>query len=165
MNERHAGRKRKISHDGDYHKVTKTTDAKISDVQKGISDLQISPPRHLDKFGKEIWKVVAPELVKLGKVKQMDRVSLELFCTEYSNYRKAEETLNEYGDYLFNENDQPFKRSPALTTISSSVRNLKSLSADLGLSFDSRSGQVLVEQPAKNEEEPYNPLKVVNFHA
>lgn len=165
VNEKHAGRKRKANHDGDYHQSIKQADAKIKLGQAAISDLQVTPPRHLDKYGRAIWKVLVPEMVKFGKVKQMDRVTMELFCTEYSNYRKAEQTLVKHGDYLLSEDGQPVKRSPALITINSAIRNLKSLSADLGLTFDARSGQVLAEQPQKQADEPYNPLKVVNFHA
>lgn len=164
MNEKHAGRKRKVTHDGDYHKEIHEEDKKNSKIQSGLDDIQLTPPRHLSGYGRALWKVLAPELRKLNKVKQLDRTSLELFCSEYGHYRSAEEKLEEYGEYISNDDGIPVKRSPALVTVETAARTMKSLGADLGLSFNARSGQVLAEtHDDEDDSAKSTPLKVVKF--
>lgn len=88
-NLKHAGRKRKVNTSDDDKAYQKRQSKAFSQLQRGLKSLQQTPPNHLDKTGKRLWRNLAPELIKLGNVKQLDSLNLEALCTTYSVYLQA----------------------------------------------------------------------------
>ncbi|WP_461241140.1 phage terminase small subunit P27 family [Paucilactobacillus sp. N302-9] len=142
MAKKRAGRKKKLNAGDDDRSDQRKRTKVFNEAQDVLKELQKTPPQHLDNRARELWRILVPELAKLGTIKQLDRVTLEVYCTTYSVYRNAEEQIKKYGTYLVDEYGTPFKKSPQIMVITDCARTLKSLGADLGLSFDARSGQI-----------------------
>ncbi|GKT04420.1 phage terminase small subunit P27 family [Furfurilactobacillus entadae] len=124
----------------------------FKDAQDEIKDLQLTPPAYLDRVSKQLWREIVPELSKLGLLKQVDKVNLELYCQTYSIYRTAVDSLVENNNgYVVNESGIPIKKGPQIMVISDCARTLKALGADLGLNFDSREEQVTVVRASENK--------------
>ncbi|WP_143045460.1 phage terminase small subunit P27 family, partial [Oenococcus oeni] len=131
----------------------------------GLEDIHISPPEHLDHIGTHLWRTLVPELRKIGTIKQIDHVSLESFCSAYSSYRLAEQDIKENGIFIKNEDGSinRTKKNPDVAIMNDSIKTLKSLSADLGLTFDARSSQLVPTQSPSKQESSKTPLGKVEF--
>ena len=161
-NVRHSGRKRKITNDETARPYQKRASKKVKNMQKDLKDLQQTPPNHLDANAKRLWRQLAPELVKIGNVKQLDCINLETLCSTYSIYLQAEKDFEKNGSYIESGKGGLLK-NPAVSIVGECTRNIKTLCADLGISFNSR---VVQNIPAENsnEDEKSTPLKLVNFN-
>lgn len=51
------------------------------------------PPAYLDELAAQQWKAKAKQLAERGDLTPADWNNLELFCVNYSMYRKAVKTL------------------------------------------------------------------------
>lgn len=56
-----------------------------------------APPRHLDPIGREAWRRFGRVLVARQVVTEGDAHALELLCSAYSEYRRAEKVCREQG--------------------------------------------------------------------
>ena len=126
-NVKHAGRKRKITSDDKARAYQRRQSKQAKKVQNGLKNLQQTPPNHLDLVAKRLWRSIAPELIKIGNIKQLDCMNLEALCTTYSIYLKAEKDYEQYGSYVETDKGSLMK-NPAISIISDCARNMKSLS-------------------------------------
>ena len=51
------------------------------------------PPAYLDAYAADEWRAVAPELHALGLLTVVDTACLSAYCSAYSNWRTAAESL------------------------------------------------------------------------
>lgn len=84
------------------------------------------PPSHLGKYGKKLWKKLAPQLVEQGLLTVLDNQALELLCETYDQYRQAHEAVyyvrdadgkrrrQSLGDYLRGRNSQTMPEYQAM---------------------------------------------------
>jgi len=84
------------------------------------------PPSHLGKFGKKLWKRLAPELIEEGLLTVLDNQALELLCETYDQYRQAHEAVyyvrdaegkrkrRSLGEYLIGRNSQTMPEYQAM---------------------------------------------------
>lgn len=160
-----AGRKKKLNAGVGDRSSQRKRSKNFKESQKGLKDLQKSPPGHLDATAKRLWRLIYPELIKLETIKEIDIVTFEVYCTTYSMYREAEKQIQNTGMFILNDEGLPVKKSPQAMMISDCARTLKSMGADLGLSFDSRSGQVSVANSpvVKTESELSKVRKVIDI--
>lgn len=166
MAKKRAGRKKKLNASEDDRIEQRKQTKDFNKAQSVLKELQKTPPQHLDSKARELWRVLLPELAKLGTIKQLDRVTLEVYCSTYSIYRNAEEQIKKYGTYLVAEDGTPVKKSPQIMVITDCAKTLKSLGADLGLSFDARSGQITTSdssQGTKTESNLDKAKKVIDI--
>ncbi|GEK28510.1 phage terminase small subunit P27 family [Furfurilactobacillus siliginis] len=149
-NVKHAGRKKNLSAGDKSRSDQRKQTNDFRDAQKKMKVLQPTPPNHLNKRAKALWRELTPELVKLGLMKQIDKVTLEVFCTTYAMYIQAEQDLEEFGMYLEAKDGTPVKKAPQVMIISDCARTLKMLGADLGLNFNARNQEITVVGSTKN---------------
>lgn len=120
-----------------------------------------NPPRCFDKYAKEEWRRVVPEMVRLGILSVLDLGILESHCMAFSLKRRAEVEAEKY----FKEN-RKLTRSytnkagannevpiPELGIMKQQADILKHTTAALGLSPADRSRVRIEKPPEKN-----NPL-------
>lgn len=129
-------------------KLKIVTSKKVTNISRtsNLDDIQITPPAHLMKNAQTIWRVLVPEIKKMGYLKRIDQPNLELYCT-----------------YLTNRDGIPVQKSPQAIQLNDCVRNLKSLGYEMGFSFDAGLRQLTVSKPQQKKRE--SPLKEVNFGA
>ncbi|WP_375179919.1 phage terminase small subunit P27 family [Enterococcus rotai] len=154
-----AGRKLKvIEHNKkNFTKEEKERRKAIEDkASDGFSPLQKTAPRHLNPLARYEYERVVKDLETLP-VKNMDRVTLELYCTWYSVYREAEKDIHEYGIFSHWEiteerrdaiTDQlsietvietdTTKKNPAISIMNEASANIIRCASNLGLTVDSR---------------------------
>ena len=118
----------------------------------GFKELQRTPPQHLDKVARYEYERVSEELRKLP-IRNLDRVTLEMYCSWYSVYRKAEKEVQEIGIYAVNSDGaiNYSKKNPALSVMSEASGNIRSCASTLGLNIDSRLKIVIPEKEEKKE--------------
>ena len=51
------------------------------------------PPAHLDRYGKQAWNQLAPELHRLGLLTEVDLIGFALICDAYSQWRRTSAIL------------------------------------------------------------------------
>ena len=91
-----------------------------------------------DRLAYNEWKRLVPELYLLNLVSKIDRTVLELYCSQYSIYRQAMETLNTEGLITTNirNGDKP---NPAASIAREAAKIIKSICTEFGLTPSSRS--------------------------
>ena len=52
-----------------------------------------SPPEYLSRYGKQIWRKLAPELFKKGLMASVHLPTMEALCEAYALYREAHEAV------------------------------------------------------------------------
>ncbi|KAA8327794.1 phage terminase small subunit P27 family [Leuconostoc carnosum] len=171
VNKRNAGRKRTTSTDDKIRSDQRERNKEFKEKQNALFELQDTAPGHLNDIGRALWRKIVPELKKLGTIKQIDTVNLEAFCSLYGTYRLAESevstngifayTIDEDGDRIFDYS----KKNPAYSIMNDSIKTLKSLAVDLGLSFDSRSGQLVPSDISTGDGSKEDKLRLVKFGA
>ena len=84
------------------------------------------------------WNRIVPELYKLGLLTNIDRATLELYCTQYSIYRRSYETINEEGLVTTNISNGD-KAHPSTQIAREAAKIIKAIAVEFGLTPSSRS--------------------------
>ena len=71
------------------------------------------PPAHLTAAAQEFWGEIVVQLVKVGMIDRVDRPALELICTTWDEYSKADRVVREQGFFAAGPSGQ-IKEHPAL---------------------------------------------------
>lgn len=105
------------------------------------------PPSYLDEIAAQQWKVKAKQLAERDDLTPADWYNLELYCVNYSMYRKAVENLAVRGFSIVNSQGGE-SRNPALSAKSDAEKIMIKMSSLLG--FDPVSRR---RNPVETEEE------------
>ena len=119
-------------------------------------------PQGLDKIAQERWNFLAPKLIKLRVLTEIDGAALEGYCRAYSRAAMADKAVAKFGLVV----DTPFgpKKNIAVTISRDSWLLVDKFGAKLGLSPSDRSR---VDASPEEEEDPVEkelfgkPLSVV----
>lgn len=109
------------------------------------------PPKYLDEIAAAQWKAKAKLLAERGDITAADWSSLELYCVNYSVYRKAIEDIEEKGFSIEGANGGQ-SRNPALSAKADAERVMISMSNLLGFNPVSRRRT----PPEKNENDGFD---------
>lgn len=131
----------------------------------GLKALQKSAPNHLNPIARYEYERVWEDLQNLP-VKNLDRATLEMYCTWYAIYREAEKDVKENGIFMevsyFEESEDAdgkikkelatfidkTKKNPAVTVMNDASSNIMRCASNLGLTVDSR---LRIYTPPKEE--------------
>ena len=194
-NIKHAGRKRKLNVGDDDRAYQKRQSKKFKEMNKDLKEVQPTPPSHLDKHGKWLWRQIVPELQKIGNIKYLDQLNLAALCSAYSDFRTAEEEIAKDGPYPLAYIEVPqvmtyknakgkevqkivkvtkqvqdkTKPNPMFSVKNTAERTMKTLCADLGMSFNARAAANIESenyhaQNKNNEKDSRSPLGLVKFN-
>lgn len=115
----------------------------------------IEPPQWLDVEASDMWKRVAPLLCKQKLLQLTDLHNLEVFCSAYGNWRRAQMDLAKNGPVVVGAQGGPVK-NPAATVVKESAGVMATFGAMLGL--DPSSRQRLIGPKKKGEGNPFAAL-------
>ncbi|MCX5592035.1 phage terminase small subunit P27 family [Alcaligenes endophyticus] len=101
----------------------------------GIIDIE--PPVWLEGAGRDLWEHLAPLLCAQQVLQGTDIQNLELYCTAYGRFRKAEEDIAENGITVTGAQGGIVK-NPAATIINEATRQMATFGSLLGLDPSSR---------------------------
>lgn len=150
-----AGRKMKLLNNA-TGAMTKEDRESRADAERlasdGFKELQKSAPQHLGSIARYEYERVSEELRKLP-VRNLDRATLEMYCTWYGVYRSAEQEVQENGIYAINEDGEPNKtrKNPAISIMSEASNHIRSCASSLGLNIDSRLKIMIPKKEEKAE--------------
>jgi P27 family predicted phage terminase small subunit len=103
-------------------------------------DVALIPcPQYLksDKIAYAEWNRIVPELYKLGLLTNIDRTVLEIYCSQYSVYRRA---IREIKDDLITTNIRNGdKANPAAAIAREAAKIIKAIAVEFGLTPSSRA--------------------------
>ncbi|ATW46091.1 phage terminase small subunit P27 family [Glaesserella parasuis] len=94
-------------------------------------------PSYLDEIAREQWKLKIKVLAERGDITSEDYTNLELYCVNYSLYRKAVQDIAERGFSITNSQGTE-ARNPALTAKSEAEKIIIKMSSLLGFDPVSR---------------------------
>lgn len=194
-NIKHAGRKRKLNVGDDDRAYQKRQSKKFKEMNKTLKEVQPTPPSHLDRHGKWLWRQIVPELQKIGNIKYLDQLNLAALCSAYSDFRTAEEEIAKDGPYPLAYIEVPqvmtyknakgkevqkivkvtkqvqdkTKPNPMFSVKNTAERTMKTLCADLGMSFNARAAANIESenyhaQQKNAERSSGSPLGLVKFN-
>ena len=95
-------------------------------------------PRWLNKFAREEWASVVPELHRLGLLTKLDEKALACYCQAYSRLRQAETVIAKKGITFKTPNGFVQKR-PEVTIAREAMQLMKAFAAEFGLTPSSRT--------------------------
>ncbi len=102
-----------------------------------------------DEIAIEEWDRIVPELYLLDLLTNVDRATLELYCTQYSLYRQAMVDIKENG--LISENARHGEKpNPSIAIAREAGKMVKSMAVEFGLT---PSARVRLSVPDKPDEE------------
>lgn len=107
---------------------------------------QPQAPEYLDEIAREQWRLKIAVLSERGDITTADYTNLELYCVNYSLYRKAVQNIAERGFSITNSQGTE-ARNPALSAKSEAEKIIVKMSSPLG--FDPVSRQ---KTPIETEE-------------
>ena len=194
-NPKNAGRKRKLNTVDSDRPYQKRQAKKFKELNDGLKEVQKTPPSHLDKHGKWLWRQIVPELAKVGNVKYLDQLNLAALCSAYSDFRVAEEEITKNGPYVIalvevpkileyqnakgkkvqkvvkvTKEVQDKSRPNSMFAIKNTAeRTIKTLCADLGMSFNARAAANIESENyhsarENNKKADASPLGLVKFN-
>lgn len=194
-NLKNAGRKRKLNATDGDRPYQQRQSKKFKELNSELKEVQNTPPSHLDKHGKWLWRQIVPELKKVGNVKYLDQLNIANLCSAYSDFRTAEEEIAKDGPYpkilievpqvmtyknakgktvqkvvkVTKEVQDKSKSNPMFSIKNTAERTMKTLCADLGMSFNARAAANIESEnyhaQKKNEDATSaSPLGLVKFN-
>lgn len=98
----------------------------------------IDPPDWLSARAAVVWGMVVPELLRENVLALTDLHNVEAFCTAYSNWRLAQDSVESFGIVVQSSQGSPIK-NPALTAANEAMRQMVTFGSMLGLDPASRT--------------------------
>ncbi len=98
----------------------------------------VDPPEWLSERAAVVWRMLVPELLRENVLALTDLHNVEAFCTAYSNWRLAQDSVEEFGIVVQSSQGSPIK-NPALTAANESMRQMVTFGSMLGLDPASRT--------------------------
>jgi len=98
----------------------------------------VDPPDWLSERAAVVWRMLVPELLRENVLALTDLHNVEAFCTAYSNWRLAQDSVEKFGIVVESSQGSPMK-NPALTAANESMRQMVTFGSMLGLDPASRT--------------------------
>lgn len=145
-------RKNKITDDPTDEKYQRERTKKLKESTDTWESLQKDPPWYLSRIAKNAYRAILPALLKSEIVKQPDLTVVASLCVQVDIFRQAYNEIRKHGiqSAIYKPIISPngdiidphcfvgYKKNPAVTTLSDSTAKIKQLSAELGLTPQSR---------------------------
>lgn len=156
-------RQTKLTNNLNDRKDQRDRTERLIDETKNMDRLQETPPKHLVGIARYTWTQVVPTLNEQGWLKQTDKPLVEQLCTQIAIYRDAylhifvgipnkdgectpegiqtpiysavQDSSGEILEHIFNG----YKVNPAVSTLNKATIQIKSLSAELGMTPQARA--------------------------
>ena len=123
---------------------------RLNDQEPKPSPTQAPMPRGvLPKYGQKLWRSLAPKLIELGVLSEIDLPAFEMMCLHYALARQAMDEVEEIG--LTIQEEGKTKKNPAMQAFRENAAAYKQLLVEFGLTPSSRSrivADVLDEEPS-----------------
>lgn len=96
-------------------------------------------PEHLDEVAKNKWTELTAQLDQMGLLTSADSDALEMYCSAYARYRKAEEMVKKFGEVIISPVNKYPMISPYSTVMNKNLETCRKLATEFGLTPSARS--------------------------
>lgn len=96
------------------------------------------PRGKLTKEGQKLWRDLAPRLIEMGVLTDVDLPAFEMMCNHYGLARDALKLINAMGLFVKDRDEQP-RKNPALQLYRDNSQAFKAYLIEFGLTPSSRS--------------------------
>lgn len=136
-----AGRKRKLNTSKNESNEEKLQREMIKNKLEEYESIQLTPSRHLSPKAKAEYRRIRPLLEELP-IAALDKTMIESYCTLYAIYLELEADINEQGEmvttYYADGQVKERKPNPTIHEMLKVIKELKSISSELGMTISSR---------------------------
>ena len=109
-----------------------TTTTTESDSNFPTQTLLPKAPVTLNKYGKKLWNEYGEMFMNVGLLTAGDLIALEMLCSSYGRWVKAELDVAESGEVLVSDTGGVYQ-NPVLSVANRAYDNLKKMLAEFGL--------------------------------
>ena len=120
--------------------------------------LDLTPPDWLHDRALTEWQRVAPYLKANTPISELDRAMLASYCRAYATIQTCENDIRKNGLVQTNQKTGARKPNPYVALQSQSMKDLKSLANDLGMSLSSRARMELNKQKDETPEDSFEAI-------
>lgn len=96
------------------------------------------PPDWIGDYGQQFWKRVAPMLIKLGLLTEIDEGAFEMLCASYDRARETQNLLTEQGLTVEDERKLP-RKNPLWQIHREATRQFFTMAHEFGLQPSGRA--------------------------
>jgi len=96
------------------------------------------PPEFLDDEAKNKWRELFPELSELGVISSIDRDLFMLYCSAYSNWKRANDALKKTKQ-IYRTPNGAVQQSPFVSIARNWMSMMTKLAAEMGIPATMRS--------------------------
>lgn len=126
-------------------------------------------PAHLSIEAKKEWKRVAPELLKMRIITQLDMAALAVYCQAYAKWVDAEQKIKELGEAgLIDQTPSGYKQISVWQQLSSrAIEQMHKWMAEFGMTPANRAKIQQAQVPEQNdifEDDKPNPARFFGEH-
>ena len=129
---------------------------------------QLAVPTRLGRLGQAEWRRIVPELTRISVLTVVDLGQLEIYCTVYDRWARAQAVLKRSGLTMTSPANARVSR-PEVAIVHQAETLLRQYAAEFGLTPAGRVGLKTgdeptspLQAPAKGEAESRKPGKVLN---
>jgi len=161
-----AGRKAMPTHlkvvSGKSHMTKEEVKARIeAEEQLTPKADKVKPPSWLSKEAKKEWKAIAPELIRLGLLTNIDINALAVYCDAVAKYAEAAKRLDEEGiivEYTNARGATNLVRSPWTQIASQYATIIRQFLSEFGLSPSARASLAIGNTKQRKQETPFDEI-------
>lgn len=146
-------RKMKVTKSDKNHTYQNRRTEMVEKATEDLQPLQTSPPKYMrGTIAGRAWQRITPILRQSTIIKNADRSTVEALCSAIALYRLGFDDVQENGiqtpiyksvqnnrGEIIDQDFVGFKKNPAVSTMDAAIRQIRSLSAELGLTPTSRA--------------------------
>jgi P27 family predicted phage terminase small subunit len=129
--------------------------------QRVVNGDEIAPTMKLPPEGQAMWETVVPELMKFNAATTLDAYNLTMLCIYWADIVALREVIEQEGRYDFGSTGQA-RRSPVVKDFLEVAGRFEKLSAQYGLTLDSRTRLALADVTTRSIESDLNARLGVN---
>lgn len=138
------GRKPKLTNDKKDEKYQRDATSDLLEATKDLEQLQITSPKVLRGRARYMYEQLAPELINSSWVKNLDLQIVVSLCMSYQMMYDGYDDINENGQVYMTDSNV-IKKNPSVDVVNNAIKNIKTLSSELGLTPASRATLFNVE--------------------
>lgn len=110
-------------------------------------------PSHLDNNAKKEWKRISKELIAIGLLTSVDRAALAAYCSAYSRWIAAEESIQKFGTVIKSPKSGYPVQNPYVSVANTALDHMRKFAVEFGLTPASRTR--LQVEPQSGHEDPF----------
>lgn len=141
------------------HKKGKDYIAQKTAEQKSLEkyeQIEVEPvPKTLCRYGKKEWRRIIPLLQELP-IAELDRELIESYCILHGSRRRLQDDVKTNGETysIYDEegNVKSIRRNPSYDMLLSTVKELRMIANQLGMTINSRLELAMPEEEKKEDE-------------